>query len=217
MREIARRGDYHVVWRVPVTKPIVERLAIKSFDALGGAQDRTPQWMVPPEVFRKYFMDPIFRIVLDHADLFQHHRSFAADFFLGKLRIEHHVRQYVKDGFEMLVEDSRVETDHFLGGECVNHSARAVHFARDIFGLATRSALEHHVFNEMRNAVQFGRLASRTAANPNAHRDRAHMLHRLGDRHEPVGQRRFFNFAISSSYATPILTRTKIKSYLHRK
>ena len=41
----------------------------------------------------------------------------------------------------MLVEHARVEADHFLGGERVEHSADAVHFARDIFRRAARVPL----------------------------------------------------------------------------
>ncbi len=67
---------------------------------------------------------------------------------------------------EMLVEHSRVEADHFFGGERVQHSAEAVNFARDVFRGAPLRALEHHVLDEMRDAVEFrpARAASPRAA-----------------------------------------------------
>src|SRR5277367_6392456 len=66
----------------------------------------------------------------------------------------------------MLVEDARVEADHFLGRERVEHSAEAINFPRDVFRRAPLRALEHHVLDEMRDAVDLRPLAARSPPKP---------------------------------------------------
>ena len=146
-----------------------------------------------PEILREKLVDQVFGIVLRHADFFEDHGFFAVDIFFGKFRLENHVRKHVEGFGKMLVEHARIEADHFFGGERVEHAADAVHFARDIFRGAPRGALENHVLDEMGNAVQAGRLAARTGAQPDAHGNGMHVLHRLGDNHEAVRQHFLLN------------------------
>ena len=110
--------------------------------------------------------------------------------------LENQSGEHVESLRKMLVENARIEADHFLGGERVEHAADAVHFARDVFGGAARRAFEDHVLDEMRDAVQLGRFAARAGAHPDAHRDGMHVLHRLGDDHEPIRQDLFLNSPI---------------------
>ena len=92
-----------------------------------------------PEILGEKLVDEVFGIVLGHADFLEDHGLLARDVFRGEFRLEDHVREDVEGFREMLVEDARVEADHFLGGECVEHAAEAVDFARDVFRGAARA------------------------------------------------------------------------------
>ena len=56
----------------------------------------------------------------------------------------------------MLVQNFNVEADAFFGGEGVHVAANGIHFARNLFRGTVCGAFEHHVLNEMRDAVRFG-------------------------------------------------------------
>ena len=56
------------------------------------------------------------------------------------------------------------------------------------FGAAVLRALEHHVFDEVRDAVLLQVFVPGTGLDPDPDRDRANMLHLLGDQGQPVGQ-----------------------------
>ena len=142
-----------------------------------------------PEILGEELVDQILGIVLSHANFFEDDGFFAVDFVFGEFRIQNHVREHVEGFGQMFIEDARIEANHFLGSEGIEHSADAIHFARDIFGGAPRRAFENHVLDEMRNAVQAGRFAARAGAQPDAHGNGVHVLHRLSDDDEPVRKR----------------------------
>ena len=89
--------------------------------------------MRSPEILREKFVDQILRIVLRHPDFFEDHGFFAVNIFHRKFRLEDHVRYDVERLRKMLVKDARIEADHFLRRERIEHPADAVHFPRDIF------------------------------------------------------------------------------------
>src|SRR5690348_10280913 len=95
----------------------------------------------------------------------------------------------------MLVEDARIEADHFLRREGVKHAADAIDFASDVLGSAAIRALEHHMLNEMGNAVEVLRLATRAAADPDSNGNGAHMGHRVRHDNQTVGESRLLNRA----------------------
>ena len=128
----------------------------------GVPEDRLAERVRVPEILREKLVDQIFGIVLGHADFFEDHSLLARDVFFGEFRFENHVRNNVEGLREMLVEDARVETDHFFRSEGVEHAAEAVDFARDVFRGATAGAFENHVLDEMRDAVDFHGFAARS-------------------------------------------------------
>ena len=177
-----------MIRRVALAKPFLQRVARERRHCFRRAENRLAQRVRRPEILREKLVDEVFGIVLRHADFFEDHGLLARDVFIREFRLEHHVRDHVEGVRQMLVEHARVEADHFLRGEGVEHAAHAVHFARDVFGGAPRRALEHHVLDEMRDAVELGGLAPRSGAQPDADGDRVDVVHRLGEDYEPVRQ-----------------------------
>src|SRR5579885_2260797 len=88
----------------------------------------------------------------------------------------------------MFVEQLHVEAVAFLGSESVHIAADRVNLAGNVFGRSVFSALEHHVLNEMRDAVPLRIFVAGTALDPNADRDRADVFHLFSDDRQPIGQ-----------------------------
>ncbi len=109
--------------------------------------------MRTPEILREKLVDQILRIVLGHADFFLDHALLAFDVVIRELRIEDHIGNDVERFRKMLVEHARIEADHFLRGEGVEHAAERIDFAGDVFCRAAARAFEDHVLDEMRDAV----------------------------------------------------------------
>ena len=139
-----------------------------------------------PEILREELVHEIFGIILRHLDFFEDDGFFARDFFFGELRREDQIGKNVECRGQMLVDDAGVEADQLLRGECVEHAADAIGFARDVFGGAAFGALEHHVLDEMGDAVQSARFAPRAVLEPDADGNRADVRHRLGNDHEAI-------------------------------
>ena len=177
-----------VVRRVPALETIDDRSARKSPHGRARAQDRRAQRMAAPEILREHFVRQRFGVVVLHADLFEDDLLFLDDVFFGKERTQHQVGEHVKGDGQVFVQHLGIEADHLFRGEGVEHPADRVHLPRNLLGGAPRGALEDHVLDEMRDAVQGRRLAARTGAHPDADGHRAHVRHVLGHQHQPVRQ-----------------------------
>ena len=89
---------------------------------------------------------------------------------------------------KILVEHFCVETDLLFGRERIEHSANRIHFARDVLSGTAFGPFEHHVLDEVRDAVFLRDFAARAIANPHADGDGADVRHRLGNDHQTVGE-----------------------------
>ena len=88
----------------------------------------------------------------------------------------------------MLVENLDVEADGLLAGEGVEIAANGVDLAGDPLGGAGSCPLEHHVLDEVGDAIQFGDFMARTSTHPHTHGDGSNMLHALGEDDEAAGE-----------------------------
>ena len=88
----------------------------------------------------------------------------------------------------MLGQRLHVEADRFLTRESVKVAANRVHFARNVLRGPRARAFEDHVFDEMRDAVDLGRLAARAGLDPDTHRHGAEMIHSFGENDQAVRQ-----------------------------
>ncbi len=76
----------------------------------------------------------------------------------GEDGIQHQVGEHIERRRDVLIEHLDVETDGLLAGEGVEVAADGVDFAGDELGAARLGSFEDHVFDEVRDAVDFGEL-----------------------------------------------------------
>ncbi len=106
----------------------------------------------------------------------------------GEDRVEDEVGEDVEGRRDVLVEDLDVEADGFFAGEGVEVAADRIHFAGDALRGAGFGALEDHVLDKVRYAVELRDLVTGADAHPDPHRDRADVLHALGEDDEAAGE-----------------------------
>ncbi len=102
------------------------------------------------------------RIVLDpHAQFFQHHVALGQHFRVGQLQVDHAVGLHLHHERQAVFRDHLEIGGEVVAGEGVVLPAVARHDARELAGLDFLRALEHQVFEEMRDAGLARRLVGR--------------------------------------------------------
>ena len=148
-----------------------------SVPAIGRPSGESPQACVGEQV-----VHDVVGVVVVHRDLVEDHVALGLDVLGGEQRAGDHVAEHVDGQRQVLVEDPRVEAGVLLGGEGVELAADRVEGDRDVQRRALRGALEQQVLEEVRAAVQRGRLVARADADPDADAGGADAGHLLGDR-----------------------------------
>src|SRR6202030_884825 len=163
-----------------------QHLAIKVFYRFRSAKYGASQSVFVPKPASKDFVQKILGVVHVHLDFFQDDLLLLSDVFGIKIGTENKIGDDVEGDGQMFVEDFGVEADLFLGGESVEHAADGIHFTRDSFRGTALGAFENHVLDEVGQPVFVGRFPARTAANPYADGDRAHVRHVFGNDHQAI-------------------------------
>lgn len=161
--------------------------------------------MLGPEAAREHIVEKVFGIVEIHLDFFEDYLAFLLHVVGIKLRAKDEIGDDVEGNRKVLVEDFGIEADLFFRGECIEHAADRIHFAGDALGGAALRTLENHVLEKMSQAIFRGGFATGTVANPNADRDRADMLHGLGDDNESVRKDMAMDVACGRGHKTTIV------------
>lgn len=117
---------------------------------------------------------------------------------LREARLEEHIREQGNAGLETAVEHLHIVAGAFLVGEGVGLTAERVDGDGDMTRGALFRALEDHVLDEVRNAVQLRRFIAAAVADPDADRYRAHIVQTLGDDAHAVGENSFYIHNIRS-------------------
>ena len=151
--------------------------------------------MVFPETLREDFVDEVVGIVLVHFDFFENDAALLRDIAGIEDGMKNEIGEDIHGERKMLVENFDVEADAFLRREGVHIAADGIDLAGDGFGGARLRALEHHVLDEVRDAVPFGIFVARAGLEPDADRDRADVGHLLGDDGQAVRQNLTTNVA----------------------
>ena len=90
--------------------------------------------------------------------LLQHHVEFGRDHLLGQHQVGHPVGLELHQRLQVLARDPLVVAGVVVGGEGVLLAADGGHGLRELAGRVLGGALEHQVFEEMRDAGLAGRL-----------------------------------------------------------
>ena len=144
--------------------------------------------MIVPEPFREDLVNQIVGRVLDHLDLFEDHLLFALDVVVSEERIADQIGEDVDGERQVLVEDLEVIAGVFLRREGVDLPADRIDLLRYFFCAPSRSALEEHVLDEVRDAGMIGGFVARSARQPDADGDRPNVWHPLGGEADTVGK-----------------------------
>ena len=182
-------GDDYVAGDKALAIKIPDWIALEALDRVAGAENRAAQRVVFPEILSEDFMDQVVGTVLVHFDFFEDDAALADNVVGGESGIQNQVAEHVERDRQMFVEHLDAEADALFGGEGVNVSADGIHLARNFFGGAMLGPLEHHVLDEVRNAVPLFVFVARAGLDPDADADGANVLHLLGDDGQSVGQR----------------------------
>ncbi len=165
-----------------------DRVLIESPDRILRAQDRLAQRMALEEILGEDLVYEVVGIVLVHLDLFQNHAALAGDLLAVEDGMQDHIAENVDGYRQMFIQHFNVEADGFLAGEGVHVAADGIHLARNVFGGAVAGALEDHVLDKVRDAVDQRVFVPRAGLDPDAHRHRADVVHLFGEDGEAVGQ-----------------------------
>ncbi len=193
VRDVASGGDDEMVRREPIMESLDEMIAIEGANGFRSAENGPAERMLGPEAARKNIVKEIFGIVQIHLNFFENDLALFSHVVGIKLGAKNEIGDDVKGDGKMVVEDFGVEADLLFRGEGVEHAADGIHFAGDRFGRAVLGAFEHHVLDEMGEAVFFRDFAARAIANPHADGDGAHVSHGLGDDHKTVAENVLLN------------------------
>src|SRR5262249_8560784 len=131
-----------------------------------------------------------------HFDFFEDDPALAGDVGDVENGIEHQVTENVERGGKVFVEDLDAEADTFFGGEGVDGAANGVDLPGNLLRRPVFGAFERHLLHEMRDAVPLFVFVPRTGLDPYSDRDRADVLHLLGDHTEAVGEHRTSDIAL---------------------
>ena len=107
-------------------------------------------------------MDEVIGIVLVHLDFFEDDAALLCDISGIEHWMQDEIGQHVHGNRKVFIQHFNVETNAFLGGEGVHVAADRIDLASDGFGGACLGALEHHVLDEMRDAIPFGVFVARS-------------------------------------------------------
>ena len=88
----------------------------------------------------------------------------------------------------MLGERLHIEADGLLAGEGIEIAADRIHFAGYVLSGTGARSLEHHVLNEVRDAVGLSRLAAGAGLDPDAHCHRTQVFHPFGENNQAIRQ-----------------------------
>jgi hypothetical protein len=121
-------------------------------------------------------------------DFFEDDAALALNVRVGEGWIEDQIAEHVEGDGHVVRKRFDAEADGLLAGEGVEIAADGVHFAGNVLRRAGLGALEEHVLDKVRDAVDLRGLIARAGFDPDAHGDRAQMLHAFGEDDEAVGE-----------------------------
>ena len=187
-------------------------LAAHGKDALGRAQHRTPQILVGKGGFLEVVEDDIVGGIVGVADLLDDDGQLAGQLVGVHDRVLQDIGDDVGSQADVVFQDLGIVGRVFVRGVGVEVPAHRF----DLLGNGARRApfgpLEGHVFQDMGNAVDLGRLVARTDADPGAQRHRFNTRHGVAGNAQPVVERGNANAFVSRHEAVPPARRWVTKS-----
>src|SRR5208282_1502492 len=166
--EVTGSADDEIAGSEVVTVEAGDHGALESLDRVARAQDRQPEGMILPETLSKDFVDQVIGIILIHFYFFENDAALASDVPGIEDGMQDEIGEHIHSERQVLIENFNIEADTFLRGERVHIAADGIDLAGDGFGGARLRSLEHHVLDEVGNAIEFRLFVARTRLKPDA-------------------------------------------------
>ena len=167
-----------------------DRLARQPADDLRRAQHRPPHRLVGKGALLEIIEDDVVGRVVGLPDLLQDDGALAFEFGRIEGRVQQDVGENVERERQILLQHLGVIRRAFARGIGVEVAADRLDLLGDRAGAAPLGALERHVLEKMRDAVDLRRLVPCADIDPQPERDRVHGIDAVGDDAQPVRQRR---------------------------
>ena len=188
MLEPAGGGDHHVTGAV-VACPIVDEVRpLQDRDRLAAAQQRTAERLTGEGGLLEVIEDHVVGRVRHLPDFLQDDRTLAGQFGLVEHRILHDVRNQVERQRQVFRQDLRMKGRRLAPRIGIEVAAHRLDLLGNVLRRTPLGALEDHVFQEMRDAVQLGALVPSADPHPGPQRDGLHGVHLVGRNRQAVGQ-----------------------------
>ena len=143
------------------------------------AQDRTTKWLAGVERALVQFEDTIVRLIEGFAALLGNDALLFFQIVRRPVRCEENVGYEVERERRGFSDDARVVRCALVAGGGVHHAAGVFDGFSELARVTRAGALEGHMLEQMRDAVEFGGLPARADALPYAKRCRAEARHRI--------------------------------------
>ena len=165
----AAAGDNHAITSMIVFVAVADAVrAHEAADHLTGADN------LPSQVMRRIggpgikLEDVVVGRVLAAGNLLDDHLALRVDGLLGEYRGRHHVAKDLHNPWQLVIHKTGVVAGVLLGREGVLLGADALEILGDAKGVALVGALEHHMLQEMRDALLGIGLVARANLEPDA-------------------------------------------------
>src|SRR6202521_4649815 len=179
--EVTGSTDNEIAGREVVSIEAGHDRSLEFFYGVARAQNRQTESMVLPETLREDFMDEVVGIILIHFYFFEHRTALARDIAAIEDGMKDKIAEDIHGERKVLIEDFDIEADTFLRRESIHIAADRIDLAGNRFGGAGFRALEHHVLDEVGDAIPFRIFVARAGLQPDANRDGTNVGHLLGD------------------------------------
>ena len=163
-------------------------LARQPADDLGAAEHRPAHRLVGKGLFLEMIEDDVVGRVVGLADLLQDDGALALELGRVEGRMQQDVGEDIERERHVLLQHLGVIRGAFARGIGVEVAADRLDLLGDGAGAAPLGALERHVFEEMGDAVDLGRLVPGPDIDPQAERYRVHRVDAVGDDPQAVRQ-----------------------------
>ena len=186
--DVAGGRDDHVRRGIVGAEVAEEVVARDALDEARAAEDRPPERLLREGLQVELVLRDRLGVVGGVTELLQDHLPLAVDLLGGEGRAADHVGEHVERDRHVLGEQHRVVGGVVLGGVGVHRRAHPLDLERDAPRVAGLGALERHVLEEMRDAVQVRGLVARADAHERADRRGAEAGQPHRRDRQPVGQ-----------------------------
>ena len=168
--DAARGRDNHALGAVVLGHVVDEDIAREAPDTVRRPQDRSAERLIGVGGLLEQVEDQVVGGVVDLGDLLNHDVAFALELVVGHRRVLHDIGEDVDRQRHVPLEHAGDVRRLLARGVRVEVSAHRFDLFDDGERGAPLGALEGHVFEEVRDAVEPGALAARAGIDPHPHR-----------------------------------------------